>query len=120
MEAGRRLAVIEKEKKAKKDIKKKDDKAKDVKSTMSVFEKWKADGKQQDKKHKGPKLSKDSARSIVKVLLPIKAPKEKMKDFTGMGKCVNWLGSLPGHGWENDMEWFTINKRSKATKLFEL
>ena len=118
LEAGRRLAVIKKETKAKIDKKKNDDKAKDVKTAMVFYAKWKVDGKQQDKKHKGPKLSRDAARSVVKVLLPIKAPEEKMKDFTGMGKCVRWLGSLPGLGLENDMEWFTIDERSKAKKLF--
>ena len=52
-----------------------------------------------------PKLSKQDAIAIVRVLLPRIVPKEKISDYGGMSKCVKWLGSVAGRGttWEEEI-----------------
>ena len=87
-------------------------------TAITVFHKWKSDGKPIDSRNHGPKLSKDAARSIVKLLLPKIAPNAKMKDYNGMAVCVKWLGSIAsGTTWENEMEHAAIVVDGRA-RLF--
>lgn len=69
---------METEKKKDKEQKKKDTAENELGTAINAFEKWKSDGKPFDTKNKGPKLSKDAAKSIVKLLLPRIAPETTM------------------------------------------
>ena len=51
------------------------------------------------------KLGKDAALTIVSVLLPRCATREKKSDYKSMKKCNEWLGDLAGRGttWEDEL-----------------
>ncbi len=74
LEANRRMAVLEEEKKKEHDLKKKAGEENTLQNAVSVYNKWVLDGKPIDSKNNGPKLSKDDAKAIVRVLLPKSLP----------------------------------------------
>ena len=61
---------------------------------MKNYGQWLNDGKPLDITNNGPKLSKEAAKSIVKVLLPRIVPDGKMKDHQSMKECVKWFGNI--------------------------
>ena len=95
----RRLAQIEKEKEKKKRTEN-EEKLNDVGIAVFEYNKWKVD-KPLDKNGK-IKLSQKGAKAIVKALMPRVDPTKKVKDYTAMYKCVDWLMSL--EDWEREME----------------
>jgi len=104
LEASRRMAIIEEERKKEKEKKNKEKEESDLEKAVAVFRKWKEDGRLIDNKNEGPKLSKEAAKAIVKVLLPKIAPTKKMKNYNGMALCVKWLGSIAsGTTWDSEM-----------------
>ena len=118
------MTAKEAELKKEKEQKKKDSEESDLSIALNAFDKWKLDGKPINTKNNGPKLPKDAAKSIVKLLLPKIAPSEKMKDYNGMAVCVKWLKSINhnvsivcGTTWENEMEHAAIEFTGRA-RLF--
>ena len=105
LEASRRMAIAEAERKKAKEVKNKEKEESGLEKAVAAFMKWKEDGRQIDNKNEGPKLSKEAAKAIVKVLLPKIAPTKKLKDYNGMAVCVKWLGSIAsGTTWDSEME----------------
>ena len=105
LEASRRMAIMESERKKAKEVKNKEKEESGLEKAVAAFMKWKEDGRQIDNKNEGPKLSKEAAKAIVKVLLPKIAPTKKLKDYNGMAVCVKWLGSIAsGTTWDSEME----------------
>ena len=112
------MAAAEVEKKKGKEQKKKNTEESELQNAINAYNKWKSDGKPIDTKNNGPKLSKDAAKSIVKVFLPKIAPTKLMKDYNGMAVCVKWLGNIKGGTtWENEMEHAQIQVQGR-TRLF--
>ena len=63
------------------------------------------DGRPLDNINGGPKLTKEAAKSMVKVLIQRIAPNELMKDYQSMKACIKWLGSIAGGTtWVTEME----------------
>ena len=78
------------------------------KIALFYYDKWVRGGKVIDKNNK-PKLGKEGAKAIVKVLMPRVAPDEKVYEYTtAMYKCVDWLEGLGfdcgQDGWEWEIE----------------
>ena len=61
------MAAAEVEKKKGKEQKKKNTEESELQNAINAYNKWESDGKPIDTKNNGPKLSKDAAKSIVKV-----------------------------------------------------
>ena len=72
---------------------------------LKSFVAWVKDGRNVDG-NGHPILTKKSAVSIVKVLLPKISPEAKLKDYTSMSSCTKWLGELAGgtHIWVDEMQ----------------
>lgn len=103
LEAAKRKKAMEEEKKKKKAEKDRNKEDKDTYAAASYFAKWTRDGEKVDADGK-PKLGKDAAIAIVKVLLPRINPNLKMKDYGTMKKCNDWLASLAD--WKAEMQKF--------------
>mmetsp|Transcript_19445 Transcript_19445/g.46675 ORF Transcript_19445/g.46675 Transcript_19445/m.46675 type:complete len:287 (+) Transcript_19445:384-1244(+) len=109
--AERMLIEKQKEEAAAKEKKKRDEAETREEKSFLAYDHWirgqKKDGTdaRAHDKDGNPKLPKQDAIAIVRVLLPRFAPKEKMSDYGGMSKCVKWLGSLAGRGttWEEEI-----------------
>ena len=72
-------------------------------TVIYAYDKWIRDGSKM--KNDCPDLHKQGSVAIVRVLLPMIAPLEKLKDYTMMKACVKWLGNLAGGtDWKEDME----------------
>ena len=105
MEAMRRVKENEKAAKIAKEQRKKDAAAKTDINALDHFVSWLEAGAKVDPTTGHPKLSKDAAVAIVKVLLPKIAPTEKLKDYKTMASCVKWLGELAGGTtWVDEMK----------------
>ena len=105
LEAARRTVVIGKMKEMTKAQKKKDDANEGNENAMKHYRKWLVDGRPLDNINGGPKLTKEAAKSMVKVLIRKIAPNELMKDYQSMKACIKWLGSIAGGTtWVTEME----------------
>ena len=69
---------------------------------LYYYDEWVKGGKVMDKNEK-PKLGKEGAKAIVKVLMPRVAPDEKVP--TAMYKCVDWLEGLGFDCGKDVWEW---------------
>ena len=103
LEAAKRKKAMEEEKKRKKEEKDRKKEDKDTYAAATYFGKWIKDGENVDADGK-PKLGKDAAVAIVKVLLPRVNPNLKMKDYGTMKNCNEWLASLTD--WKAEMKKF--------------
>jgi hypothetical protein len=117
LEASKRVLRSAEESQKTKEQKKKDDEVKKNWSAIRHFEKWKIDGRHTDNAGR-PKLGADAAKCMVKVLLPKIAPKEKMKDYTTMKKCVDCLVSVAGGtSWVDEMQ-HIVDETAGFDRLF--
>lgn len=98
----RRLEQIEVEKQEKTRTEK-EEKLNVLDDAVYYYNRWKVD-KPVDK-HNKVKLSQVGAKIIVKALMPSVDPTKKVKEYTTMNKCVDWLMSL--EDWEADLEALT-------------
>ena len=105
LEAARRTVVIGKKNEMTKLQKKKDDANEGNENAMKHYRKWLVDGRLLDNINGGPKLTKEAAKSMVKVLIRRIAPNELMKDYQSMKACIKWLRSIAGGTtWVTEME----------------
>ena len=113
----RRLAQIEKEKEDKKRTEK-DEWLNEIGIAVFEYDKWKVD-RPLDKNGK-IKLSQKGAKAIVKALMPRVDPTKKVKEYTAMYKCVEWLMSL--EDWEAEMNAMSADlleqEKSNHKRLF--
>ena len=105
LEANQRMSVIAEDAKMAKAQREKAKAESKEELAFYYFNKWKQDGRKVCDMNVNPKLNKDGAVSIVKVLMPKIAPEEKVGKYTSMGKCVEWLGKVArGTTWDSEMD----------------
>ena len=121
LEAARRVKVLEEKAKEDKDQSNKDKQATVEVEAIKAFAEWKRQGKPVNAVAGGtstPKLCKAASIAILKVLLPIIAKDESMKEYSSMKKCCERLAAIAGgSSWEREMEAFVV--KFSAEKGFD-